>query len=180
MDDIRRRIVELLPRLRRFALALSKNKDLSDDLVQETCVRMLSKLDQWQDGTRLDSWMFRIAQNAWIDRLRSGKSRGEVVDIATAVDLLSEDGRDVTEARLTLQVVSSAIDKLPPEQQIVIALTCIDGLTYQETADILKVPIGTVMSRLARGRKALHAALELNDDQGNGSQGGAQSGGSVG
>lgn len=157
-DDIRRQIVQLLPRLRRFSYALTGNADRGDDLVQETCVRALSKLDQWQADTRLDSWLYRIAQNLWFDRIRALKVRGEQVEIDSMHDLAGEDGRRVTENRLTLNVVSDAVDRLPPDQKVLIALVCVDGLSYKDAAEILEVPIGTVMSRLARARRALHEA----------------------
>jgi len=149
-------MVELLPRLRRFAYALSGDMDRGDDLVQETCARALLRLDQWEPGTRLDSWMFRIAQNIWLDQRRSQKVRGEVVDIEEAYDLPGEDGRNVVEGRLTLNEVSKGIAQLSGDQQVLIALVCVDGLSYKEAADILDVPIGTVMSRLARARSALY------------------------
>lgn len=154
-------MVELLPRLRRFAYALTGSLDKADDLVQDTCARALANADQWQAGTRLDSWMYRIAQNLWFDRMRSQKVRGEVVDIDGALDLVGSDGRDVTDSRLTLQAVAKSIAQLPADQQLVIAHVCIDGLSYKEAADALDVPVGTVMSRLARARKALHDALTL-------------------
>jgi RNA polymerase sigma-70 factor, ECF subfamily len=152
-------MVELLPRLRRFAYALTGSLDGADDLVQETCARALTSADQWQSGTRLDSWMYRIAQNLWFDRLRASKVRGELVDVDTALDLVGSDGRDVTETRLTLQAVSRGIAQLPADQQLIISHVCIDGLSYKEAAETLGIPIGTVMSRLARARQALHAAL---------------------
>ena len=164
-NDIRHRMVELLPRLRRFAYALTGNLDKADDLVQDTCARALANADQWQPGTRLDSWMYRIAQNLWFDRMRSQKVRGEVVDVDTALDLAGSDGRDVTENRLTLQVVAKSISKLPPDQQLVIAHVCIDGLSYKDAADALGIPIGTVMSRLARARKALHEAISATGER---------------
>jgi RNA polymerase sigma-70 factor (ECF subfamily) len=157
-------MVELLPRLRRFAYALTGNLDKADDLVQDTCARALANADQWQSGTRLDSWMYRIAQNLWFDRMRSQKVRGEVVEIDSALELVGSDGRDVTDSRLTLQVVAQSIAKLPADQQLVIAHVCIDGLSYKEAAEALDVPIGTVMSRLARARKALHEALKVTVD----------------
>ncbi len=160
-NDIRDRMVELLPRLRRFAYALTGNMDKADDLVQETCARALASADQWQAGTRLDSWMYRIAQNLWFDRMRATKVRGEVVDVDTAVDLVGSDGRDVTESRLTLQVVAKSIAQLPADQQLVITHVCIDGLSYKDAADVLGIPIGTVMSRLARARRALHSAMSV-------------------
>jgi RNA polymerase sigma-70 factor (ECF subfamily) len=104
--------------------------------------------------------MYRIAQNIWIDRLRAIKVRGEVVDVDTAIDLVGSDGRQVTEGRLTLDLVTRHMQALPPDQQLVLTLVSIDGLSYKEAADKLKVPIGTVMSRLARARKALAASVE--------------------
>lgn len=163
-NDIRDRMVELLPRLRRFAYALTGSLDKADDLVQDTCARALANADQWQPGTRLDSWMYRIAQNLWFDRLRSQKVRGEVVDIDGALEIAGSDGRDVTDSRLTLQAVATSISRLPADQQLVIAHVCIDGLSYKEAADALGIPLGTVMSRLARARTALHEALTGSGD----------------
>ncbi|NOT72939.1 MAG: RNA polymerase sigma factor [Hyphomicrobium sp.] len=158
-------MVELLPRLRRFSYALTGSLDKADDLVQDTCARALASADQWQPGTRLDSWMYRIAQNLWFDRLRATKVRGEVIDVDTAIDLVGSDGRDVTESRLTLQAVSKSIAELPADQQLVIAHVCIDGMSYKDAADALGIPIGTVMSRLARARKTLHAVMGAGGDE---------------
>lgn len=157
-DELRHQIVALLPRLRRFAYALTGDRDRGDDLVQDTCVRALSKQEQWQAGTRLDSWLYRIAQNLWFDRIRAGKVRGDQVGIDAVDNLPGEDGRSITEGRSTLNVVSKAIEQLPPDQKILVVLVCIDGLSYKEASDVLEIPIGTVMSRLARARRALHAA----------------------
>ncbi len=159
-DDIRQRMVELLPRLRRFAYVLTGDSDKGDDLVQETCARALSRLEQWQPGTRLDSWMFRIAQTQWFDRLRAQKVRGETLDLEAAGEVAGEDGRDITENRFTLARVQEGIQLLPPEQKVLIALVIIDGRSYKEVADILGIPIGTVMSRLARARSSLFQYVE--------------------
>lgn len=152
-------MVELLPRLRRFGYALTGNLDEADDLVQETCTRALVSAAQWQAGTRLDSWMYRIAQNIWFDKLRATKVRGETIDVDTATDIAGSDGRDITESHLTLQVVANCISQLPAEQQLVITHVCIDGQSYKDAAEALGIPIGTVMSRLARARQALHLAM---------------------
>lgn len=160
-DELRHQIVALLPRLRRFAYALTGDGDRGDDLVQDTCVRALSKQEQWQAGTRLDSWLYRIAQNLWFDRIRAGKVRGDQVGIDSVDNLPGEDGRSITEGRSTLNVVSKAIEQLPPDQKILIVLVCIDGLSYKEASEVLEIPIGTVMSRLARARRALHAATHV-------------------
>ncbi len=159
--DLRLRIVEFLPRLRRFCHAMTGNRDKGDDLVQETCARALSRLDQWEPGTRLDSWMFRIAQNLWLDQRRAHKVRGNTVDIDEVYDLPGDDGRAVTESRLTLAEVSQGMALLPPDQQAIIVLICVEGLSYKEAAEVLEVPVGTVMSRLARARRALFEKAQI-------------------
>ena len=152
-DEFRSRMVELLPRLRRFAVALTGDLDQGDDLVQETCMRALSRVDQWQPGTRLDSWMYRIAQTLWLDRMRAKKVRGVQVHIEAAEALAGPNGRNVAESRLALQAVGDAMAYLPEDQRVLVALVCIDGLSYKEAAEVTNTPIGTVMSRLARARR---------------------------
>lgn len=159
-DGVKERMIELLPRLRRFACALSGDLDRADDLVQETLVRALSHIDQWQPGSRLDSWMYKICQNVWYQRLRTQKVRREVADLDSVPHVSASDGRDVTEGRLTLEVVNRHIARLPEEQRSLIALVCVDGYSYKEAAQILGIPIGTVMSRLSRARQALWRSLE--------------------
>lgn len=163
-DDIRPLMVKFLPRLRKFSYALTGSADQGDDLVQETCMRALARADQWQPGTRLDSWMYRIAQNLWLDRMRAAKVRGTVVDVDSLVDLSGCDGRQVTENRLTLAEVQRGISRLSAEQQVLIALVCVDGLSYKEAAEVLELPLGTVMSRLSRARRNLHVGIH-GDDQ---------------
>jgi RNA polymerase sigma-70 factor (ECF subfamily) len=158
-DEIRARMVAVLPRLRRFAYALTGSTEQGDDLVQDACLRALSRVDLWQPGTRLDSWMYRIAQNIWLDRLRANKIRGEVVDIDMMEGVGGADGRVITESELTLQAVLTAMGQLPTEQRAMVALVCIEGASYKEASEIAGVPIGTVMSRLARARRTLHAIL---------------------
>ena len=161
-EQTKQQMVALLPRLRRFAYALSGTRDEADDLVQAACERALSRLDQWQAGTRLDSWMFRIIQNAWIDRTRAARVRGAPYDPDDLVHLPGVDGRRVTEAALTLDAVRRRIGELPEEQRIALALVTVDGMSYQQAADVLQVPIGTVTSRLSRARKRL--AEELSEE----------------
>jgi len=155
--EVRRGLPELLPRLRRFSLALTGSPDKGDDLVQETCVRALARAEQWQPGTRLDSWIFKIMHNIWIDHLRASRIRGTVVDLDTSAELAGEDGRVTMDGRLTLAHVLDAMERLPAEQRAVLALVCVEELSYKETADLLEIPLGTVMSRLARARRFLHA-----------------------
>jgi RNA polymerase sigma-70 factor (ECF subfamily) len=152
-------MVELIPRLRRFAYALAGSKDEGDDLVQAACERALARLDQFAPGTRLDSWMFRIVQTIWLDRGRRRRTRGAEIDPELVA--LSDHGVAARRAedRLTLAAVRSAVAALPEEQRSVIALVAIDGRSYREAADALGVPIGTVMSRLARARAKLAPLL---------------------
>jgi len=158
-ENIRSQMIEFLPRLRRFAYALTRNLEQADDLVQDTCERALARADQWQPGTRLDSWMYRIAQNIWFDARRAAKVRGERADLEDIAEISGSDGRTVVESRLTLASVFKEMDRLPHDQQVLVALVCIDGLSYKEAAETLQLPIGTVMSRLSRARQAIASAL---------------------
>ena len=95
-DDVRAQMVEILPRLRRFGYTLTNSKEEADDLTQATLEKALRHIDQWQMDTRLDSWMFRIAKNIWIDQIRSMKSRGEQIDFDSVAEIYGEDGDNTT------------------------------------------------------------------------------------
>jgi RNA polymerase sigma-70 factor (ECF subfamily) len=156
-------LVALLPRLRRFALSLTGSVAEADDLVQAACERALRARDQWEPGTRLDSWVYRIIRNLWIDTIRRRRTEGIVETIDEAVGVEGEDGRHVTETALTLTEVNNAVSELPHEQRAVLRLVCTEERSYQEAADMLGVPIGTVMSRLARGRRTLAQRFNIDD-----------------
>jgi RNA polymerase sigma-70 factor, ECF subfamily len=158
--DVRQEMVALLPRLRRFALAQTGSREAADELVQAACERALSRLDQFTPGTRLDSWMFRIIQTMWIDRKRYAGRRPEAG--TKVIELMPFDARihDQAEARADLAIVRAELARLPDEQRLVLALVAIDGQSYQEAAETLGVPIGTIMSRLSRARRRLVEALE--------------------
>jgi RNA polymerase sigma-70 factor, ECF subfamily len=158
-DDFRDRMVAFLPRLRRFTYGLTGDFASADDLVQDACVRALANREQWQPGTKFESWMFRIAQNLWIDRRRTAKSRGVHHDIDDVAEPMGVDGRDITDQRLTLAAVAKAMQSLSDDQRTLLSLVCIDGASYKEAAETLNLPIGTVMSRLARARQALQGIL---------------------
>ena len=158
-DDFREQMIAFLPRLAGFAHSLTGNPDQRDDLVQETCLRALAHREQWQPGTRLDSWMFRIAQNLWFDWRRAAKLRGETVQLEPVGGLAGNDGRRIAESRLALGEVLQGLDHLSPEHRVLIGLVCVDGMTYRQAAEVLELPLGTVMSRLARARLALHDAV---------------------
>jgi RNA polymerase sigma-70 factor (ECF subfamily) len=160
--DIRLQLVTMLPRLRRFAMALSRSRDLADDLVQATCERALRGQQGWQPGTRLDSWLYRIMQNIWIDEMRKRKGQGRAQPVEASYDLVGEDGERSVEARLAAAEVMQALETLPDEQRAIVSLVCVEDLSYREVADTLEIPIGTVMSRLSRARAALVRELGLD------------------
>ncbi|HXP31220.1 MAG TPA: RNA polymerase sigma factor [Stellaceae bacterium] len=152
-------LIAVLPRLRRFARGLAGSAAEADDLVQAACERALTRAHQFQEGTRFDSWMFRIVQTIWIDHLRARdirKEGGEDEGMHVGTD---EPVRRV-EARLALDEVRAALRELPGDQRTALLLVTVDGLSYKEAAEIAEVPVGTIMSRLARARLALQARLE--------------------
>ncbi len=153
VESVQQRIVALLPRLRRFARSLTHNPHDADDLVQIAVERALARLAQWRGDTPLDGWMYKIVKNAWFDETRTRKRRSEVFLVDDSVDLAG--GGDLGDA-LSIRAVMS---RLPDDQRLAVSLVLIEGLSYQEAADVLEVPIGTLTSRLARGRQALQAAL---------------------
>lgn len=159
-QQLRQDLVALLPRLRRFAYALTGSLDDADDVVQTACERALTRFDQFEPGTRLDSWMFRIVQTVTIDRARYNTRRKPGANIDDLVDM-GMDARihESTEARMALERIREEMQNLSEDQRAVLVLVAIEGKSYQETADILGVPIGTVMSRLARARKYLLTAI---------------------
>jgi RNA polymerase sigma factor (sigma-70 family) len=153
-----RELVAMLPRLRRFAHSLSQNGTDADDLTQATIERALRSRTQWQAGTRLDSWLYRIMRNLWIDTMRSRGRRERVEAPMEEADRLGEDPREAIETSAELRRMMSALGRLPDEQREVVSLILIEGFGYREVAEMLGLPIGTVSSRLVRGRTAL---LEL-------------------
>lgn len=159
MDSFQTEMLTLLPRLRRMARVMAWEPADADDLTQLTVERALLRRDQWRPGTRLDSWVFRIMRNAWIDEARARQRHGRVMAPPEAGALAADPAAPSLEARLSASAVERALDALPEEQRIAVALVLIEGLSYQEAADSLEVPIGTLTSRLARGRATLQTAL---------------------
>lgn len=151
-------LIAVLPRLRRFARGLTGSAADADDLVQAACERALTRAHQFQEGTRFDSWMFRIVQTIWIDQLRSRDTRREDAE-EQGMHVGTDEPERRAEARLALQEVRTALKDLPPEQRTALLLVTVDGLSYKEAAEVAEVPVGTIMSRLARARVALQAKL---------------------
>jgi RNA polymerase sigma-70 factor, ECF subfamily len=158
--DLRRDIVALLPRLRRFCMAIARGQDAGDDLCQATIERALSRADQFEQGTRLDSWMFRIAKNIMIDSARRAKTRGVEVEVDDSLPLIGDDGVQIVEGRSELARARTAMAALPDDQRTLLALVVIEGKSYKEASDILEIPMGTVMSRISRARRAIDAYVK--------------------
>jgi RNA polymerase sigma-70 factor (ECF subfamily) len=148
-------LVALLPRLRRFALVLCRSPSLADDLVQGTCERALANAGSFTPGTRFDAWAFRILRNYWIDHLRRSRTEGMSEDVTVQTHVVGDAGEEPILNKLLLAEVKQIIDAMPTEQREVLLLVCVEDLAYREAAELLGVPIGTVMSRLARARKRL-------------------------
>jgi RNA polymerase sigma-70 factor, ECF subfamily len=155
-ENIQARIIELLPRLRRFARNLTRNPHDADDVVQIAIERALTRLDQWHRDARLDSWLFRIVRNAWIDETRSRARRDALFAPEEAGEAVGVAAIDREVDRLS---VEAAMSRLPEEQRSAVSLVLVEGLPYKEAAQVLDVPIGTLTSRLARGREALQAMM---------------------
>ena len=162
IEIVRDGLAEVSPRLWRYALVLTGKKDVADDLTQNTCLRALEKADQFEPGTHLDRWMFRIAQRIWLNELRAQTVRrgGGLVPVEDAG--LAAQGTDA-ESNIFVGEVLSRMNKLPEAQRSTVMLVYIEGFAYREAAEVLDIPIGTVMSRLAAARATL--GKELKQDQ---------------
>lgn len=155
-------LIALLPNLRRYALSLCRKSDVADDLVQITVERAFGAKNRRDPAGRLDAWLFSILRNAWIDMTRRSKTRGTEVDIDDAHEAATVDGRTVIETRLMLSAAEAAMGELPADQRDVMMLICVEELSYAEAAGVLGIPVGTVMSRLARARSAVATTLGIN------------------
>jgi RNA polymerase sigma factor (sigma-70 family) len=149
-------IAALLPRLRRFARAVTRNREDADDLVQVAIERALGRSAQWEAGTRLDSWIFRIMKNAWIDEIRVRVRRDSLFAPEEAGEHVGEDTAEAHQQRMAIQ---KAMSLLSDDHRLVIGLVLVDGLPYKEAAEVLEIPMGTLTSRLARAREALQGLL---------------------
>lgn len=158
--EIRTELIAFLPRLRRFTRSLAGgNPDAGDDLAQAAIERALANMNRFENGTRLDSWMYKIAQNIWIDSRRAEKLRGTTVSDEILASVAGEDGRRVVETRQTMEATRTAIAQLPDDQRAAVMLVLVDGLSYKDAADALSVPIGTIMSRIFRARATLEVKV---------------------
>lgn len=161
MTPLHQDIAALLPRLRRFARAVTRHREDADDLVQIAVERALGRSAQWEAGTRLDSWIFRIMKNAWIDEIRVRTRRDHLFEPEEAGEHVGDDFAEAHQQRIAIQ---KAISLLSEDHRLVIGLVLVDGLPYKEAADVLEIPIGTLTSRLARARSTARIIIRSSEN----------------
>jgi RNA polymerase sigma-70 factor, ECF subfamily len=158
-QGLQRQIEALIPRLRRYARALVRDSVTADDLVQDCLTRALRKIHLWQEGTDLRAWLFTILHNQHISLARRAARERNHLELKR--DYLELALSSAQTARLDLHDLDRAITKLPDEQRAVLLLIGLEGMQYDEVATVLNLPVGTVRSRLSRGRKTLRILIGL-------------------
>ena len=158
-EKLRNQMVGLLPRMRRFAMTIARNPDRADDLVQGACERALTRLDQLREGTRLDSWLYRIIYTQWIDNLRRMKTRSDKLILLSNESASTHPGSDKDTPLDDTLDLQNALNALPEEHRTALILVSVEGYLYAEAASVLDVPAGTVASRVARARSMLGRIL---------------------
>ena len=162
MEDFGRLLETEIPRLRRYARALTRDATRADDLVQSCLVRAIAKSHLWQPGTDLRAWLFTILHNQHVNDVRRSVREGvnvPVEDVAPLLTVQSTQG-----AALQLRDLDRALERLPEEQRQVLLLVGLEGMRYEEVAMVLDLPVGTVRSRLSRGRDMLRRLMDLKTD----------------
>jgi RNA polymerase sigma factor (sigma-70 family) len=149
-------LVACIPRLRRYARALAGNTAAADDLVQDTMERAWSRLSSWRRGSDMRAWLFGVMHNLYVDQLRRAPPPAEPLEEADSAAFFAPAQSD----RLELRDLESALRVLPAEQREVLLLVALEEMRYEEVALALGIPVGTVMSRLARARERLRALME--------------------
>ena len=158
MSEFHRLIEQQIPRLRRYARALTRNRERADDLVQDTLSRALVKEQFWQPGTNLRAWLFTIMHNQNVNNVRLAVRESRMVDMEQLSPMPATT--DPTASRQMFEL-ERALAQLPLEQRQVILLVGLEGMSYEDAAGILSVPVGTVRSRLSRGRDTLRKLLDM-------------------
>lgn len=154
------RAMQYIPRLRRYARALTGDNSAADDLVQDALERALVKQALWREGTDLRAWLFTVMHNIFINQVRSAAANRLVPMDDAAADVLAEPSPAQATDRLEIRDLDAALQALPEDQRAVVLLVGLEQMSYDEAARVLDVPIGTVMSRLSRGRERLRGLLQ--------------------
>jgi RNA polymerase sigma-70 factor (ECF subfamily) len=165
-SDFNDKFKDELPHLWRFAFRLSRSEDVAEDLVQRAMLRGLEKRHQYVSGTSLRSWLFSIVHSIWKNELRSETIRKNYAFSVSEDEIEQAYTCQAEHSRLLIEVVQQ-VDRLPEAQRNVLILVCVEGYSYKEAADILDIPVGTVMSRLARARLTVGEAFSTQDNASN-------------
>lgn len=160
-ESIRRELLAVLPRLRRFAYSLTGRWDQADDLVQSTYARAIDAIDSWKVGTSLDAWLFRIMRNHFLNQRRAEAVRSHRAEDLRLMAHTNHDGARAQESRLLAKHVMAAIADLPEQQRTALLLVAVEGLSYKEVAGLMDESIGTIASRVARARTTLKTSLDI-------------------
>ena len=156
MSNFDELIQDQIPRLRRYALALVGDRTRADDLVQDTLERALTRFHLWRRGRNVRAWLFTIMHNIFVNQHHAERARGTAVDLDESTDTPVGDRADLS---MQVRDLQKALEQLPVENREVLLLVGLEQLTYEEVAEILGIPLGTVMSRLSRGRERLHSLM---------------------
>jgi len=156
LNEFTVRVQDLIPRLRRYARALTGERSAADDLVQDTLERAWAKLHLWRRGSDLRAWLFTIMHNVYVNQVRA---RANLASVPLDDDLAELPVRPTQSDMLEVRDIDAALRRLPSGQREVVLLVALERMSYQETASTLGIPIGTVMSRLARARERLRIML---------------------
>lgn len=160
---MRQGLATIYPRLWRYCLVLTGNKDTANDLAQAACLRALEKCDQFKIGTYFDRWLFRVTQRLWINEVRKQRVRqGEGLVSAEETDII--DPKSTPEMNLFARQVLLEVMALPEAQRTAVSLVYVEGFSYKEAADVLDIPIGTVMSRLSAARAKLAKRIKPEEE----------------
>ncbi|UEP32633.1 MULTISPECIES: RNA polymerase sigma factor [unclassified Burkholderia] len=152
---------DILPRLWSFAMRISGNRYDAEELVQRACMRALERAHQLRSDTSPLSWMFSIIQSIWLNDLRQRNHRnGLVLELSDALLETVSDPGSAPETGLAIRQIIDAVERLPESQRTALLLVSVDGLSYQQAADTLDIPIGTIMSRISRARKAIRLVFD--------------------
>lgn len=164
LEEVRHGLPDLFPRLWRYCLALTSNRERANDLAQAACLHALEKSKHFQPGTHLDRWLFRLTQRLWLNELRADAvRRGRGLLPVEEIDL--PDNKSDPHANLYAKEVLSAVTGLPEAQRVTVMLVYVEGYSYRDASEILEIPIGTVMSRLSAARKTLASRLDQREEK---------------
>ena len=161
--QIEKEIIALLPRLRRFALALTRSGAAADDLAQAAVERAIANIDKWEPGSRLDSWIYRIAHNLFRNDRRNAAVRETKLDDVAYETEQTLDGERAAVARIEYNAVTAAIAALPGELREALLLVAVDGLSYREAAEVTGTTVAALTSRISRAREALREAVKRSE-----------------